>query len=163
MQHRDALGDLAHERMSCSTTMMVWRPFRLLTITEVLCVSAWSCRRRLVEQDDLRVWVIRSPNPALGLAMAEIGGDPTGLFVKPISSSTSSTFCLALAPKEAEDWRNAGLLDARHFEIEADGQFLEHARDLNLRPSPARAICAFPVGDVVSCRKTRPEVDLVLP
>src|SRR5260221_10705367 len=85
--------------------------------------------------------------------------------VRPISSSTSSTFCLALAPKPNPRLANTpGFLTLATSRLRRTVNSLNTLGIWNFRPSPARAIlCSSQLVMSVSCRKTRPEVDLVLP
>src|SRR5438552_5217987 len=83
----------------------------------------------------------------------------------PISSSTSSTFCLALAPKPKPRLANTpGFLQLATSRLRRTVNSLNTLGIWNFRPRPARAIlCSSQLVMSVSCRKTRPEVDLVLP
>ena len=87
----------------------------------------------------------------LGLAMAEIGGEPIpACSVRPISSSTSSTSCSRFSWKPKRRLASTPrIAAARDFEIAANGQVLEHARNLEFASDPgARDLVLFPVGDV---------------
>src|SRR5882762_6704158 len=85
--------------------------------------------------------------------------------VSPISSNTSSTFCLALVPKPKPRLANTpGFLQLATSRLRRTVNSLNTLGIWNFRPSPARAIlCSSQLVMSVSCRKTRPEVDLVLP
>ena len=167
--HRDAFGDLAHEGHVVLDHDDGVRPLRLLTICEVLWVSAW-VMPAVGSSSRMHLRVLRDQQPELeplGLAVAEIGGEPG----RPLRSGQS-----APAPRRRPAWRShrsrsrrlaqhAGIAAARHLKIAADGQILEHARDLELPPDAgAGDLVLFPVGDVgIVAGSTRPCVLLVLP
>ena len=81
MQHRDALGDLAHERHVVLDHDDGMAALEIVDDQRGLVrLRLGHAGGRLVEQDDLRVLRDQQPElQPLGLAVAEIGGDPIGL------------------------------------------------------------------------------------